>query len=626
MNGETVSVLLVEDSPGDARLVKEYLSDAKGEFNAELTVKETLADALDLLELKPFDVILLDMSLPDSNGIDTFTSCHSAAPRTPILLLTGLSDDMIARQIIALGAQDYLVKGSLDGATMARAIKYAIERNELQKELHAHAEVIRSILEGITDAILIVDKDGTILFANPAVENLLGVEKDDIVCELWSRINAGVASMETNIKTRDHGALDLEMNISDFEWESKEAHLIVLRNVTERKKVEAERARFVQLEALGILAGGIAHDFNNVLTGIMGNVTIAQLSVEPGSKLQETLLRTERSCRAAGDLVQKLMPFARGGKPVKGRVSMPMFLTDSLQNLDVPSSITVDISLQEELWEADLDVQQVKTALLAVVTNSIQAITGTGTVSIHGKNAWIKEGDLVDLPTGPYIRVIVSDTGEGIDDKNLNRVFDPYFTTRNGSDGLGLTVAFSVVKRHKGQILIHPGEDGGTTVELLIPAIGKGDILRNDKNGSYHLPDGVDERSPGGAVSKSVSILVMDDERDILDVAERMISIMGHFVCTVQNGMEAIDLYQKTFREGRPFDAVILDINVPDGMGGKDTLGKLREIDPEVRAIVSSGFFDDPIMTDYSRYGFMAAIAKPYNSSDLERVLSQVVA
>ncbi|MDF1535461.1 MAG: ATP-binding protein [bacterium] len=388
---------------------------------------------------------------------------------------------------------------------------------------------------------------------------------------------------------------------------------------TERKRLAKESHHLQRLEGLGVLAGGIAHDFNNVLTGILGNISIARITADPGSKVQEALLNAEKSCQVASGLVQKLLPFAHSGAPVKALVPMKIFIRESLRSYEFPPSIQLRFSLEDDLWDAELDGGQVKNVLISLVDNSVHACPEGGVIELAGKNVIVGEGGPGNLAPGPYVRLTITDTGRGIAEEDRERIFDPYFTTKDGSNGLGLAFAFSVLKRHSGSITVRSLPGSGAAFDLFLPA--KAEIEQE----SSPVPDRVGERKGSRAGKGRKSVLIMDDEKDILETAGQMIAIMGNSVSTARDGEEAISRYRESLDEGRPFDAVILDLRVPGGMGGRETMEKLRVIDPGVTAWVSSGYSGDPIMSEYGRYGFKAAVAKPYSSDDLKRVLEKVL-
>ncbi|MGD0781034.1 MAG: PAS domain S-box protein [Dehalococcoidales bacterium] len=375
------------------------------------------------------------------------------------------------------------------------------------------------------------------------------------------------------------------------------------------RRLEQERLRAAKLESIGTLAGGIAHDFNNLLTGIMGNIGLVKTNISPSDASYEMLDEAEKAALRAKDLTQQLLTFARGGKPVKKSVNIAEIIRESAAFALRGSKAREELSLPDDLWTIDADEGQISQVINNLVINADEAMPARGTLKIQAKNSTLKKTDIPLLPSGDYIRIDIADTGIGISPEHLQRIFEPYFTTKQRGSGLGLTTAYSIVRNHGGTILADSIQNKGSTFHIYLPATKK--------------------TMKGGKKMKSVSsgqaggkVLVMDDEEIIRKMLNNMLSLAGYTVELSADGAEALKKYQQAKKAGDPFNAVIMDLTIPGGMGGKEAVQKLLEIDPQAKVIVSSGYATDPIMSEFKKYGFKAVIAKPYSVKQLQETLS----
>jgi CheY-like chemotaxis protein/anti-sigma regulatory factor (Ser/Thr protein kinase) len=367
------------------------------------------------------------------------------------------------------------------------------------------------------------------------------------------------------------------------------------------------------MESVGILAGGIAHDFNNILTAIMSNLTLLQLDLgetpEQGSLLDEAVRATKR----AGDLTLQLLTFAKGGDPVRTAVQLPEIVKEAATFAHRGSGVGSEFHMPDDLWAANVDKAQISQVVQNLVINATQAMPNGGTLRIEASNARVPPGSHGVLAEGDYICIAVSDTGAGISPEHINRIFDPYFTTKLQGHGLGLATVFSIIKRHQGHIEVSS-------------VVGKGSVF------TFWLPAApVSESSAGTAKPFAAAlnggrVLFMDDEVPILTMAERLLRRMGLECESVVDGAEAIKRYKSASEAGRPFDLVVMDLTIPGGMGGREAIAILRQYDPHVRAIVSSGYSSDLAMADFRKHGFMGMVAKPYDISELASVIRGVLA
>ncbi|MFA5265167.1 MAG: ATP-binding protein [Opitutaceae bacterium] len=373
----------------------------------------------------------------------------------------------------------------------------------------------------------------------------------------------------------------------------------------------AELERSSRLESLGVLAGGIAHDFNNLLTVIIGNVGLARMERDVEASAGPLLAEVEYGAQRARTLTQQLLTFARGGNPVRNAQPIGSIVRESCMNAIGPSKIACSLNLASDLWPAVVDKDQIVQVIRNIVINAVQAMPNGGTISVDARN---EELDAVSVPTlakGRYVRIAISDTGPGIPEENIGKVFDPFFSTRGGNHGLGLATVRSIVHKHEGYVEVSSPPGTGATVTLWLPA-------------AMAPSPAPAIRSNAPAAQKAIedaSILFMDDEEPIQRMASVLFKRMGCRFAVVGSGEKALDEYIKAKDSGTPFDLVITDLTVPNGMGGKELLNALKKIDPGVRIIVSSGYSSDPVLSNYRDYGFIAMVPKPYLIEDLDKTI-----
>jgi nitrogen-specific signal transduction histidine kinase/CheY-like chemotaxis protein len=390
-----------------------------------------------------------------------------------------------------------------------------------------------------------------------------------------------------------------------------------MTDITDRRRLEEERQRVEKLESVGLLAGGIAHDFNNILTAILGNISLAGMEAEPGSELFESLEQAEKASRRATALTKQLLTFSKGGAPIKSLASLVEMLDDTAGFALSGSNVKCQCSIPADLWHAEIDVGQVSQVIHNLVLNAQQAMPGGGTIELSAENISLSAaqrlGVGLHITEGNYIRIAVTDHGNGIPAENIDKIFDPFFSTKKKGSGLGLATSFSIARQHGGYISVDSKLGSGSTFCLYLPASMETVSPKQDTK---------DATTPVGRAR----ILVMDDESAVREVAGRMLKHIGYKdVEFAVDGAEVVKLYKAAMESGEPFTVVILDLTVPGGMGGETTIRELLKIDPGVKAIVSSGYVADPVMARYKEHGFSAVVAKPYTLEHLRKGLQDVM-
>jgi CheY-like chemotaxis protein len=370
------------------------------------------------------------------------------------------------------------------------------------------------------------------------------------------------------------------------------------------------------------LASGVAHDFNNLLTVILGNITLAQMYSKPEGKVYQLLSESEKACNKAKELTDRLTAFSRRGDiPQKNIGDITEILKDVSNFVLMGSNVRSDFQPQKDLWMIEYDVDLIKQMITDIIINAKEAMPTGGKLKIISKNMTMRGRDatsVLKLQPGKYVKITFQDHGIGIASEHLSKVFDPYFSTKEQGIqkgmGLGLTSVYSIIKKHGGHIQIESSGDTGTTISVYMPAIEHKPLGSKAAN----TKDGVTR-------SKKGTILVMDDEAMVREVIGEMLRRLGYAVKFAHNGSEAVELYYKSKEFGTPFQAAILDLTIRGGMGGKETLKRLREIDPGIKAFASSGYTEDPAMTDFRKYGFSGVIAKPYGMENLSKILNKIL-
>ncbi len=512
-----------------------------------------------------------------------------------------------------------------------------VRAQRIETELASEKERLAVTLNSLGEGVITTDTEGKVVSVNSTAEKLTGWPQVEAVGQPLAKMFhivheksrerranpvekvlrvGGAAGLQTSTVLIAKDGTERIISDSAAPIRDEQGNIygvvVVFRDITERQKSEVELLNESKLESVSVLAGGIAHDYNNILTGIIGNISLARMSTHSADMLMGRLDAMEKSALRAKDLTQQLLTFARGGAPVKKPLQISDLIKECVQLSLHGANVSSEFSMAADLWPAEVDETQIRQSINHLVINAVQAMPNGGKLEVRAENVELSGGFTSSLRPGKYVKISIKDYGSGISPEHLPRIFDPYFSTKKQGSGLGLATAHSVIRKHEGQIKVESTVGVGTTFHIHLPACFKTD-----------LPLPVESKLT--QLKGHGRILVMDDEEDILIVVSAMLELNGYEVKTARNGEEALESYKFAKREGKPFAAVIMDLTIQNGMGGREAIRLLKEFDPQAKAIVSSGYSYDPVMSDYRKFGFTGIVPKPYRMEEMGRVLSEVI-
>jgi len=533
------------------------------------------------------------------------------------------------------------------GSDLSSPAKVALENERLLSEMEARVQertaelstangllresedTLKALMDMLPVGVRWSDKHGKVEYANGSFGELFGYTLDEIpslqvwYCraypdpvyreEITAAFNALLSKdlpdgapnhqIEANVTCKNGSVRRVLIN---FQL-ARDRTVTIFTDITERESIQNRLLNVQRLESLGVLAGGLAHDFNNILTSILGNISFARIVLDQPEKTEQLLEQAELASMRAANLVKQLLTFAKGGSPIKKRISLCKLVTESVSLALTGTNSKVDFQMPDFLPDIEGDEAQLCQAFNNITMNAIQSMPGGGTLTVQAKLLTSSDTKKLALPMADYIAICFTDNGCGIPEDDLKRIFDPYFSTKTGSTGIGLTSVHSIVSKHGGRIDVHSKVGYGSTFTVFLASLP---VLASEKHGA-------ESKS-----SEHGTILVMDDEEMIRLVTVGMIKHLGYQPMECRSGEEAVELYRAARASGRTFAAVILDLTIPGGMGGKDAAQQILAIDPTAYLIVSSGYSSDPVIAEYGRYGFKATLIKPYKMEDIGQVLA----
>ncbi|ETR68763.1 MAG: multi-sensor hybrid histidine kinase [Candidatus Magnetoglobus multicellularis str. Araruama] len=523
----------------------------------------------------------------------------------------------------------------LDSGEVVALYNDETDRKKAEEALALEKERLFVTLQSIGDGVIATDQQGTILLINRIAEQLTGWTASDAIGKQISQVfkiineqtrkqcrnpvdkvmNTGrIIGLANHTMLVSHDGTERMIADSGAPIFNRNNEIIgvvlVFRDITQEQKIDQQLRQAQKMEAIGTLAGGIAHDFNNMLGVVTGNTSYAKSLLHESDELFQVLSDIQDAIKKAQELTLQLLTFSKGGEPIKKITNLHKLIIDSAKFVTRGSSCKCQFDIAPDLWSAEVDSGQIHQVISNIVINASQAMPEGGVIDIAAANISVEKPhqEKYPVPCGKYVKIAIKDYGIGIAQKHMDKIFNPYFTTKQKGSGLGLATSYSIIKRHLGHIQVHSQLNQGSVFTIYL----KGSMVEakniSSKTTVEHMGQG--------------KILIMDDDPAILKMAGRMFSRMGYQTEFATDGKQAIEMYESAMESATPFAFVILDLTVPGGMGGALTIPELLKIDPNIKAIVSSGYSNDPIMSHYEDYGFMGVIPKPYTKSQISEVLN----
>lgn len=506
------------------------------------------------------------------------------------------------------------------------------ERKRIEDELRESEDKFRLTFNCSPDAININRlEDGLYVDVNEGFSRITGFTRDEVIGKTSLELNIWADSTNRNLLVQELKDKGFHENF-ETKFRKKNGKLLtglmsakiitlkgvpyiisITRDISERKQYETELLKIEKLESLGILAGGIAHDFNNILTGVIGNISLASTHLNATHESAKPLAAAEKAALRAGEMAHQLLTFARGGEPIKKVVSPRHIVEEALSLVLHGSNVKENVDIPNSIYAFEADEGQISQVFHNIIINATHAMPTGGTLTVIGRNETLTDHNTLSLPPGEYLHLIFVDQGCGIPGDDITKIFDPYFTTKSTGNGLGLASAYSIITKHGGHINVSSVVGEGTTFTIYLPSIGE-----------TYSKDQANFSSQEHNTQIGNSVLVMDDNEVVREIAESMLNHLGYKVTTCVDGDEAIELYKQAFKSDTPFYAVIMDLTIPGGLGGKQAAEKILAEFPEAFLIVSSGYSNDSIMSHYNDHGFIAAINKPYSINEFKTVLNSL--
>jgi len=531
-------------------------------------------------------------------------------------------------------------QGNMTG--IAVLIRDCTELNRVKAENQEMKTVYERLVQYADEAIFRIQAEcGRIVSINDAAQKILGYSLDDYLSD--ARVqrkvinNHHLKTWKTALEEKSDAKnvlknIILTCTASGGQTVIMEFTVIAVRNnpgdivyfecigrdITVRRFMEAELAKAQKLESIGLLAGGIAHDFNNIMTAVFGSLALAKMESIPDSPAYKRLVGAEEHCMKAKALTRKLLAYSRGGSPQRKTASIATVIRDAVNFSLSGKNIDCRFDFPEGLWAAQIDEGQMHQVVHSLVSNAAEAMRQGGAIDIGAQNIDLTSDQIQPLKAGPYVKWFVRDHGVGISREHLKKIFDPYFTTKEMGSvkgmGLGLAICYSIVKSHEGMITVESTPGAGTTFTVYIPASND---EKDEKKPS------VAKDSPAAPLKK---VLLIDDEQILLDVTGSMLKHIGYHVVTAKSHSAAMEHYRQAIEEGNPFSLIIMDLTMRGDEGGEIAIRRWKETHPEVKAVISSGYVNDPVIEEYWKYGFIGAMVKPYSLIELKSSLEKVLA
>ena len=605
----------------------------------------TRKDAIQKVKESNPDLVLMDIGLADEmDGIEAAEIIRSRFKIPVIFLTTNVDEEVFKRTKptdppghILNPFQDRDLQNTIE--MVLYTIKMDTERKGVEDALRKSEQRLREIVDMLPSPICETDLNLHFTYVNNAGLKIFDITQDDFEAGIngmdlihpddrekaakhIERTIEGeiIEAAEYTMLTKNGSELTVLLNASPIHEDEQVAGVrMSLTDISERKKMQEETLKARKLKSLGVLAGGIAHDFNNFLSVIMGNIALAEEDIRPEIGISENLKEAVKASLRAKELTARLITFAKGGEPVKEVASIGNLINDSVGFALSGSNINCNFSISDDIQAVEIDKEQMKQVIQNITSNAREAMNGKGTIRVYCENVTVMQEDALPLSDGEYVKISIQDHGPGIPEENLANIFDPYFSTKKvGADqgqGLGLAICHSIVENHNGFIAVESELDVETTFSIYLHASEQ----------KIAAPEPAEKSLPQRSAVGTGRVLVMDDEELIRTLSSQMLYRLGYEAEVVVDGAEAIEAYNRAMDTGKPFDVVVLDLTNKIGMGGVEAIKKLLEIDPKIKAIVASGYSNDPVLTNFRAYGFRSALTKPHTMEELGNALHEVI-
>ncbi|NQV68638.1 MAG: response regulator [Pseudohongiella sp.] len=631
-----IKLVLIEDSLHDVESFRRALSAdsaRKWEVIHFQKAEQALQEIADKGE--EFDLFVTDYNLPGMSGLDFCHQILEMGLATPLVILTGTGSENIAAEAIRIGVSGYIIKDPLSHYTslIPDTLIDVISKTKTKQKLALSEELLEKVqrlahighwkLNPATGAVTASDEFYRMFAMSPGADLaaiMQAVHEDDkkgVLAEIQHCTEHG-GIWESRYRIKGVDSNERWIHSIGGAVTGKNGEIIELvgtsQDITGSKMVEKELQKMQKLESLGVLAGGIAHDFNNILTMLFGNISLTKSNFPKGQAGLEPLEKAEEAFQRASRLTNQLLIFAKGGEPVKKGITLGK-LVEEVTRFDLTgSNVELAFKTDENLWAIEGDAGQLEQVFTNLAINAVQAMPAGGHLHVTLENIDFSKDTKLGFSSRRYVKATVRDEGTGIDPEHLDRVFDPYFTTKQAGNGLGLATVFSIIFKHGGHIAVDSVLGEGTSFTVFLPASELQQFTKENP--------GSDEVAEKQHVGK---ILMMDDEESICDIAKQMLESKGHVVSLASSGEQAIGMYKQSMDDGKPYDCIIMDLTIPGGVGGKEAIVEILKINPEAKAIVSSGYGIDPVMASHTSFGFRDVLPKPFTASSLFEVVNKVL-
>ncbi len=642
-------ILIVDDEPR----IRDSLKLLLDEQGYDVYTVSSGQEAKDILSVYQFDLALLDMIIPDMNGHQLMEYIYEKSPGTMVVIITGHASLDSAIGALRRGAYDYLRK-PFEFEELLKTVQNALDQKKLKSEkeiingkLELSEERYRYLVQNSPDIIYTLDEDGNFTFVSHAVKRLLGYEPDQLIGKHFSTIihdedidraqwvfnerrtgERAATGVQLRLKAAQGHDAFRSCDIRHLAIELKATGMYdkpvlepdkvylgthgVVRDISDRKRLEAQLQQAQKMEAVGTLAGGIAHDFNNLLMGIQGYTSLMLLKIDSNHPHYEKLKSIEQYIESGAELTKQLLGFARGGKYDVKPVDLNALVDKTATMFGrTKKEVIITTKFEQDVWAVEADQGQIEQVLLNLFVNAWQAMPGGGNLTLETQNVTLDAAAVspYGLSPGSYVKISVSDSGLGMDENTRRRIFEPFFTTKEmgRGTGLGLASAYGIIKNHNGIIEVESKIGEGTTFTLYLPSSNK--TVQKDAG-----QEGVILRGPE-------TVLLVDDEDMIIEVGAEILEALGYKVLTARSGPEAIEVFRSNKNQ---VDIVVLDMIMP-GMGGGDAYDQLREIDPGVKVLLSTGYSLRGEASEILKRGCNGFIQKPFNIKMLSQKLREIL-